>query len=1680
MPILNDRIVDQLDELLPEYINEEGQGLKKFLSAYFDFLEKGILIYDSGTELETIGLEDGEGAVIQETATFSPSPLDKAKFLYEQNNLGQTQTGSWEIGEYVVGSTSGATARIDVIGNTSNKLYIEMFTESQFLVGETIVGQNSGYTAKANSFEGGALFAANNLLDYADVDKTTGDFLEYFRKDFMPSIDAKIIADKRLLAKHINDIYLAKGSMASYDFLFRVLYNEDIEISYPRDNIVKPSDSKWTESTVVHLFSEKNLLDYAKGKIVKKKEGQIVTEIQADTITRVTSGEGDNVYRLVIMEPFIGSLDIGDRVELQSRETPDKFHNAIVRGIVEDLDKDNGNVMFRLESGTGTGFFASESDNTEGIMLETATDSIALDVNNLILLEEGTQSDNSLNEVHGKKPIMVRETVNTPQTEAVIGGAMKSEEASQGALYSISENVTVNLPQSELGVGQFAKTLVGNIEDGKVEKVLVDPSQRGTGYEDGDLVVFDNTDSGGTLALGEVTSTSGDILLESGTTFGAFEFVATSGQTTFSGRDKHNNLLVYDPENVVVRVKRADVTQNITSQGGNVPFSVFEEVRGSANIGINGSSIVFIGTYAQSNHANYVGNVGTIIEVFADPEETTLILEDGLQSTGENKLLFNQSGANPTGSISRVRMLTSGVGYQKLPEAFVGGEVFYEDEGFVDLFTIGETVTSGTTTGRLVDHDKGANKLIIAKLQGTTDTTTFAVGNTITGQQSGGIGVIKQSNFTRGVGAKLLPYGNDIGTIGQLRVIEEGNHFDKSSGIPDFRHHFIYGRASGIPVVDTTVTGDFSGATGTVKIVNGDKNLISIEPIQGMFKKNETVTASDGITFQILEGNPATVGAKNSSISRVDGNYTSDIGFPSVTSQRIQDSLFYQDFSYVIKVGQSINNYRSVVQQLLNPAGTIFFGEVAIVNRVDGSAEGYRTGSNDDGFDGDRITRSFVPTLYIGSKIDPAKVVLEEGTVASGEEDVFYAEEQNIIFEDSSGVVVTERFLADDRLRLNLSTTDMSPSGARDFQIGETVSQNLFKTQSGDIATITGRVVDRERDEAGDLIADPSFIIIDQIRPDHTAMKQLTSEGGRAGVFGLFKETHGDWKTDQSDTDIEFIHGLVGESSGKKAIINTVVDASTKTDQGSGQAFIVGQDITESDVGLYDRIIRANVTAHGHEVVKELEIYPHYAHHRIYYNTLDNALSIGQTIKNNGVLGRVMEHDTVNKFIIVWSGSDAFGSNIGSFSTGAVTNEAGNTTHFTATVVEGHHVHESIVKFDEGHNSPVVTPPQNQVVDPENNIGAPGTLDPNAFFKASEFYEGANRQQRKNISILQTFASSQPVSTRNTSWHNTGKIDTSSTDKETGPFLNADTIEVVNQHGLRGSANATTIAYVGGLDWGETIKSATGGSIINNLSSNRERHKVPSDAKIINSVANVDEEFIITEDGSYLIEELDYGFLMAEPEPEKYNSYTTTDGHYYVGDKWTVDPTEEITLENGGRLALENFDYGTNTEKDTEQHERFVTERSYNLGSYFIKSEVEDTFIYEDGSRIIQENAISFGEPVERLGPTLGDLAKVGFSQHLIKEERLRLESGNPVGTTPTQGNNFDKGDLILMENGVPNGHSDYEGSVGGRILHEAPYEGVKISDISTLYPKQSIADLQEHKGRTMILNYPASVQSGV
>lgn len=60
------------------------------------------------------------------------------------------------------------------------------------------------------------------------------------------------------------------------------------------------------------------------------------------------------------------------------------------------------------------------------------------------------------------------------------------------------------------------------------------------------------------------------------------------------------------------------------------------------------------------------------------------------------------------------------------------------------------------------------------------------------------------------------------------------------------------------------------------------------------------------------------------------GYYDSDRGKLSANNQKLADSYFYQDYSYVVKSKSPINIWRKLVEQTVHPAGFKMFGEVAI------------------------------------------------------------------------------------------------------------------------------------------------------------------------------------------------------------------------------------------------------------------------------------------------------------------------------------------------------------------------------------------------------------------------------------------------------------------------------------------------------------------------------------------------------------------------------------------------------------------------------------------------------------------------------------------------------------------------------------------------------------------------------
>ena len=1060
MPIFHDRIADQVEELLPEYYQKDGPRFVSFLKSYFEFLEKGQLVYKDAADIDYIGLEDGtvageelnaageRGNLLQESGTYAPSSISSARFNYEIDvDSGGVQKTSFEKGEYVVGNTTGALARIDVIGNSSN-LYIEQFSETQFDIDETITGKTSGMTAKVASFVASPLQASNNLLSYADVDKTSGDFLEYFRRDFMPFIDRDVLANKRLLQKHVQDLYLSKGTKESYEFLFRILYGLEAEVVFPGDNVIKPSESEFSEPTVMRLFSTKDLTPYKRGQVKKLVGSTVVSSAYINDASGI-SGTNDttNAYELELIVPHVGTFSPGDTVILSDRDGLRIDAEATVRGVMSGISTTDSSLYVGTEDGT--------SDEVEDVIrLESATPIHIInedDTGDKILMEDGDELifEHALGgEKYQARPIGLETGTGvgvllTEEGGVVIdentdlyphytggpdsitmGGGLYNEEVSDGSLYSESETFNYNSPKG--GTATASINVIGSIGRGGVTEIVIDDA--GSGYSVDDQVVFINTGTEGTGAEAYIEVTDGNIELETATEPGIHPFTGDGSETEFSGLDNNGVTLGFDPRKVQVFVNGSEIART-------TGFTTDQ----------SGTKITFVS--APANNAD--------IEIILD--NRGILLEDSLRGSrlkyGELIERFDIIAKEDDGGIKKIEISNEGSEYKTLPKVFMGGYIYYDTLTTGTEFSVGEVITSTNSKTLIVaNHDTEKKRLLVYKR--TTDPAGVPTG-TITGGTSSASFTITQHNVTAGSGAKLWAFSDDIGSIKKLKIQDPGHDFDVG-GIGNYTQNCIIKDVSANPIVNTTVTAALTGSTGTVKTMNGDLNLLSIENVKGIFNDGDYVTTSDGKNFYIAKTNPCTARGTVSGESKLDGNYLDDKGFPSVDSMRIHDNSQYQDFSYKIKVGKSINEYRSLVKSLLSPAGTIFFGEVSIRNQVDGSANIYNVD-----FDGTNTTRSFIPTLIIGSKIDTADIQLEDGT-QSGEDNVFSSFEGRLELETGEGFVTTERFLA------LSSTTVQDQSSGRPYVIGtdtvEETDRDFFERQLTAEATAKGHKVTKELD----------------------------------------------------------------------------------------------------------------------------------------------------------------------------------------------------------------------------------------------------------------------------------------------------------------------------------------------------------------------------------------------------------------------------------------------------------------------------------------------------------------------------------------------------------------------------------------------------------------------------------------
>lgn len=141
---------------------------------------------------------------------------------------------------------------------------------------------------------GKTLEVNKSLPDYADVDLTRSDLIQYFKNKIIKNFPDQTELSKEKIIKAAREFYQKKGTAESFKFLFKVIYGLDIDVYLPKDDILKASDGKWKLPQAIRLS-----ISDSSSSVVGGNVNVFVTTantVNANGINLVSSGITANSY----------------------------------------------------------------------------------------------------------------------------------------------------------------------------------------------------------------------------------------------------------------------------------------------------------------------------------------------------------------------------------------------------------------------------------------------------------------------------------------------------------------------------------------------------------------------------------------------------------------------------------------------------------------------------------------------------------------------------------------------------------------------------------------------------------------------------------------------------------------------------------------------------------------------------------------------------------------------------------------------------------------------------------------------------------------------------------------------------------------------------------------------------------------------------------------------------------------------------------------------------------------------------------------------------------------------------------------------------------------------------------------------------------------------------------------
>ena len=336
MAKFTDKISNLINSQVPEFVLSDHPKFVEFLKAYYTFLESAEISVTSVQSTDGLQLES-EINTDTSTLLLDASRLDSDRTQLDSGDkviLESSTYGKFTRGETITGQTSKATSVILKEDLVNGKLYIS--AQNKFIEGELLVGANSNAQAVLGDYKSNPVNTIQELLQFRDPDKVVSNFLTKFRNEFLNTIPENLDAglDKRNLIKNIKSVYRAKGTSRGHEIFFRMLFGLTSETIYPRENMLRVSDGKWTTNKVLRTIQSINLTGDTSLLIGRSITGQTSgATALVEAVSKFQIGANEVTEFTLNEDTIVGTFVTGEEIRGTESDTASTFIKAQTTGI---------------------------------------------------------------------------------------------------------------------------------------------------------------------------------------------------------------------------------------------------------------------------------------------------------------------------------------------------------------------------------------------------------------------------------------------------------------------------------------------------------------------------------------------------------------------------------------------------------------------------------------------------------------------------------------------------------------------------------------------------------------------------------------------------------------------------------------------------------------------------------------------------------------------------------------------------------------------------------------------------------------------------------------------------------------------------------------------------------------------------------------------------------------------------------------------------------------------------------------------------------------------------------------------------------------------------------------------------------------------------------------------------